>query len=72
MPAAKKKKAPEPEPLDEFTRVTTWRFDRLRDLGLTPDQAIALIEIPDVVHKAKKLADAGMPPAMIAHFLEGD
>lgn len=56
---------------DEFERVTKWRFDALLELGLTPDQAIGLIETADVVHEAKKLLDAGCPPALVVLLLEG-
>lgn len=67
-----KKTIPKPrDVLDEFERVTKWRFDALIDLGLTPDQAIGLIETPDVVHEAKKLVDAGCPAALIVLLLEG-
>lgn len=73
MPVKPKKstKADKKE-FDEFERVTRWRFDQLRRIGLAPDQAIALIEKPDIVHAAQRLADLGCPPGIIASLLEGD
>lgn len=59
----------QPAKAKEFERLTNWRFEALLDLGLAPDQAIALIEIPDIVHSARKLADQGCPPKIIASLL---
>lgn len=70
MPVKKKTSKPK-QKLDEFERVTKWRFEALLALDLTPDQAIGLIEIPDVVHAAKKLVDAGCPAALVVLLLEG-
>lgn len=70
MPVKKKDPKPKEGP-DEFERVTKWRFEALLEIGLTPDQAIGLIETPDVVHAAQKLADAGCPPNLIVLLLEG-
>lgn len=53
----------------EFERLTRWRFEALLALGLAPDQAIALIETPDIVHSAQELADRGCPPKFIANLL---
>lgn len=65
--------APKPKKKDmalsDFERVTRWRFDKLLALGLAPDQAISLIEVPDIVHAAQKLADQGCPPKIIATLL---
>ena len=71
MPVKKKPKPKSNPPLDEFERVTKWRFDALIDLGLAPDQAIGLIETPDVVHVAKKFVDVGCPSALVVLLLEG-
>lgn len=60
----KKQKQPTPDPLIQ------WRYDELRDLGLSPDEAIGLMEIQDVVHAATKLAERGCPPHLIASLLE--
>lgn len=70
MPVKNKNSKPKEQP-DEFERVTKWRFDALIDMGLTPDQAIGLIEQADVVHAAQKLIDAGCPPNLIVQLLEG-
>lgn len=53
----------------EGDRLARWRFDALVDLGLAPDEAIALIEIPDIVHAARKLVDQGCPPQLVASLL---
>jgi hypothetical protein len=57
------------EGLNEFERVTRWRFDELLRLGLAPDQAIALIETPDIVHSVRKLAEQGCPSKIIVSLL---
>ena len=57
------------EGLNEFERVTRWRFDALVRLGLAPDQAIALIETPDIVHSVQKLAEQGCPSKIIVSLL---
>lgn len=71
MPTKPKQKKPKEE-FDEFDRIIRWRFKELRALGLAPDQAISLIEIPDIGHRAQSLADKGCPPALIAQLLAGD
>lgn len=72
MPTAKKTPAKaKGKKQDDFERVTRWRFEALLELGLDPIQAVALIETPDVVHAAEKLAEKGCPPALIAILLEG-
>ena len=74
MPA-KQKPAAEPtedKEFEQFERLMRWRFQALLKIGLAPDQAMALIEIPDVVHDAQALADRGCPPGIIASLLEGD
>jgi len=69
--AATKAKKPTKDP-DEFEKVTRWRFDALVALGLQPDQALALVETPDIVHKAQALVDRGCPPAIVVSLLGGD
>lgn len=72
MPAKSTKTPEQEEPEDEFDRVIRWRFNTLLNLGLTPDQAIALIETPDVGHAAQNLAELGCPPDLIVRILGGD
>ena len=73
MAVTQRKKPREPDhSFDEFERVTRWRFQALVALGLAPDQAMSLIETPDIAHAAKALADAGCPPAIIASLLAKD
>lgn len=72
MPAKSTKTPKQEEPEDEFDRVIRWRFEALRNLGLTPDQALALIETPDIGHAAKNLAELGCPPDLIVRILSGD
>jgi hypothetical protein len=68
----KSKKPDGPTEYDEFERITRWRFKALLEIGLAPDQAMSLIETPDVAHAAQKLADAGCPPGIIASLLAKD
>lgn len=63
------KAKPTKDEYTEFERLTRYRFDALRELGLTAEQAIALVETADVVHDAQALADRGCPPAIIASLL---
>lgn len=72
MPAKAKKTEKQEQPEDEFERVIRWRYQALLNLGLTPDQALALIETPDIGHAAKKLAELGCPPDLIVRILGGD
>jgi len=53
----------------EFERLMKYRFEELLAVGLAPDQAIALIEKPDIVHEARNLAVRGCPPQIIAKLL---
>lgn len=46
-----------------------WRFEALLELGLAPDEAISLVEKPDVVHQARELAERGCPPPLIVSLL---
>ena len=55
--------------ITEFDRLVRWRFEELVKLDLAPDEAIALIEIPDIVHSARNLAESGCPPKLIASLL---
>lgn len=72
MPAAKIKSPKERDRArDDFERVTRWRFDALIELGLEPEQAVALIEMPDIAHTARGLAEKGCPPELIAALLKG-
>lgn len=68
-------KKPEPEPervLSEVEEVYANRYIRLLAIGLDPDQAISLIEIPDVAHQAEALYRRGCPPLLILELLKGD
>jgi hypothetical protein len=60
----KKQKAEKPDPL------IIWRYDELRALGLSPDEAMPLLMTADIVHSARTLAERGCPPHLIAHLLE--
>ena len=57
-------------PINEHERLTLWRFEALMELGLDPEQAISLVEIPDIVHAAKELVERGCPLEMISSLLE--
>ena len=57
------------EDFDKLEQVMRWRYNALRDLGLAPDEALALIEKADIVHSASKLAKQGCPPRIIASLL---
>lgn len=73
MAVQQPKAKPKPKPdEDEFLRLTKWRFNILIEMGLSPDAAISLIEIPDVTHAAQALVDAGCPIEFLAGFLERD
>jgi hypothetical protein len=72
MPVKPKKPEKATKDFDDFERVTRWRYDALIKMGLKPDQAIALIELPDVAHAAKALADRGCPPDLIVALLGRD
>ena len=71
----KPKPEPEPEPdriLTAVEETLAYRYIRLLALGLDPDQAIALIEIPDVAAQAERLYAKGCPPELILELLKGD
>lgn len=69
---ATKAKPAKAKEYDEFEIVTRWRFQQLIALGLSPDQAVGLIEKPDVAHRAQRLAELGCPPNLITQILQGD
>lgn len=73
MPVKPKSEKAKKEELKEgeFERLVRWRFQALIQIGLAPDQAMSLIETPDIVHSAQNLADKGCPPEMIAAILSG-
>lgn len=63
---------PKPEPeriLTDIEEVFANRYIRLMALGLDPDQAILLIDIPDVAHQAELLYARGCPPNLIVELL---
>lgn len=62
-------KPKKPPKITEFDRLVRWRFEELVALGLAADEAISLIEIPDVVHDARNLVARGCPPALVASLL---
>lgn len=68
MPAAPQKPR-KPKGPTEFERLVKWRFDALLELGLAPDEAISLVEKPDVVHEARELAERGCPASIIVSLL---
>lgn len=68
-------KQPEPEPERDLTPVEelyAHRFLSLLALHIHPDDALRLIEIPDVAHEAERLYAKGCPPALIYELLKGD
>lgn len=68
-------KTPEPEPeriLSDVEEIFAYRYIRLLALGLDPDEAIALIDIPDVAAQAESLYARGCPPNLIPKLLKGD
>lgn len=72
MATAKAKPAKPTPPEDEFLKVTKWRFNKLVEMGLSPDAAIGLVETADVVHTAQALVDAGCPIDLLVSLLEKD
>lgn len=75
MFGAKPPKKPEPEPervLSDVEEVFAHRYIRLLALGLAPDDAISLIDIPDVAAQAERLYAKGCPPHLIPKLLKGD
>lgn len=64
----------EPEPGHERTltpeeEVLALRYIRLLAIHLDPDDALRLIAIPDVAHRAEQLYDKGCPPSLIVRLL---
>lgn len=62
--AKKTEKEPRPDPL------LRWRFEKLLALGFAPDEAMPLVETPDIVNAASKLVERGCPPHLAASLLE--
>jgi hypothetical protein len=46
------------------------RYLRLLALRIDPDQAIKLIDIPDIAHRAEALYAKGCPPDLIVQILK--
>lgn len=70
-------KTPEPPPepdrvLSSVEEVFAIRYIRLLALGIDPDEAIRLIDKPDVAHEAEALYEQGCPPHLIVELLKGD
>lgn len=63
-------KVKQPPKPDERMTLAEWRFEELMALGLAADEALNLIEIPDIVHSARKLLASGCPPALVVSLLE--
>lgn len=55
---------------NEFERIVKWRFDLLCGLGLTPEQAMSLIQKPDIVHSVQELLEKGCPLPIVLSLLE--
>lgn len=61
---------PEPDrQLTDVERVYAKRFVRLVALGIEADDAIRLMDIPDVAAKAERLHEKGCPPHLIVELL---
>ena len=44
----------------EIERLILWRYEHLvEELGFPPQDAVTLVEVPDVVHEARKLINGG-------------
>jgi hypothetical protein len=71
-PLAKAEPKPPPEPdriLSDVEEVYAVRYIRLLAVGIHPDEAISLIDIPDVAHQAERLYAKGCPPDLIVEIL---
>lgn len=55
--------------LSDVEEVYAHRYLRLLALHIEPDDAIRLIEIPDVAHAAEALYARGCPPGIIVELL---
>lgn len=61
---------PEPDrELSDVEEVLALRYLRLMALGMNPDQALSLIDIPDIAARAEKLYAKGCPPDLISKIL---
>lgn len=72
MQFGKKKEDLPAEPeriLSEVEEVFAHRYIRLLALGLDPDEAIGLIDVPDIAAHAEALYAKGCPPRLIARIL---
>ena len=56
--------------LSDVEEVYALRYLRLLALRIDPDDAIRLIEIPDVAHAAEALYARGCPPKLIVELLK--
>lgn len=54
----------------EVSDLKLWRYEELRMLGVSPDDAISLMEKNDVVAAATKLSEAGCPIEIIVDLLK--
>ena len=65
----------EPKPSEPEERVLSdveevfLRYIRLLALGIEPDQAVKLVDIPDIARAAERLYAGGCPPHLIAEIL---
>lgn len=61
-----------PEPDRQLTpheQVLCTRYLRLLAIHIDPEDALRLIETPDVAHEAEQLYDRGCPPRLIVELL---
>lgn len=56
--------------LTAVEEVYATRYLRLLALHIDPDEAICLIDIPDIAHQAEALYAKGCPPHLIVRLLK--
>lgn len=56
----------------ENERVILWRYEHLVELGFAPQDAVQLVEIPDVRDGATKLVEAGCPIPIALDLLKAE
>lgn len=72
MPSGKPNDELPPEPdrsLTDVEEVFALRYIRLLALGIDPDEAFSLIDIPDIAARAEALYAKGCPPRLIVEII---